>query len=129
VRVWKSTVAGIIDLIAGIKGITGSIFLLALGHGLDLGTFDRWGGPFPGLLRGGFFHALAIPILLFGIVAIIGGIFALQRRSWGWALAGGIAAVFASPFLGVVAIIFTALSQNEFAAGGGISTPSDRRPA
>jgi len=54
------------------------------------------------------------------MLALVGGIFALQRRRWGWALAGSIAAVFASiPILrflpvGIVAIIFTAIAKDEF---------------
>ena len=60
-------------------------------------------------------------ILLYTIVttalALIGGIYALKRRKWGLALAGSIAAIFASmplPFLGIAATIFIVLSRKEF---------------
>ena len=49
------------------------------------------------------------------ILAIVGGIYALQRKIWGLALAGSIAAFFTPSWvLGVAAIVFTALSKNEF---------------
>jgi len=45
----------------------------------------------------------------------VGGIYALQRKIWGLALAGSIAAFFSPSWvLGVAAIVFTALSKNEF---------------
>jgi hypothetical protein len=49
-----------------------------------------------------------------GILAIVGGIYALQRKIWGLALAGSIAAFFPSWILGIAAIVLTALSKNEF---------------
>ena len=60
------------------------------------------------------FLALAVPLLLVSLLAIIGGIYALQRKKWGLALAGSIAAFFPSPPLGIAAIVFTAISQDDF---------------
>ena len=57
---------------------------------------------------------LAILALFLGILAIIGGAFALQRKNWGWALVGSICALSPSFLLGLVAIILTAVSRNEF---------------
>jgi len=48
------------------------------------------------------------------VIPIIGGVFALQRRKWGWALAGSIIAIFANLILGVLATIFVSLSKDEF---------------
>ncbi len=31
---------------------------------------------------------ILVPVLFFAVIAVIGGIFSLQRRYWGWALAG-----------------------------------------
>ena len=56
----------------------------------------------------------AIFLLIVGILPIIGGIYALQRRKWGLALAGSIAAIFGSSLMGILATIFTALSKDEF---------------
>jgi hypothetical protein len=48
------------------------------------------------------------------LLAIAGGIFAIQRKRWGWALAGSIAAAINPLPLGIVAIVLVILSKNEF---------------
>jgi hypothetical protein len=60
------------------------------------------------------FTALALPFAIVGILAIVGGIYALRRKIWGLALAGSIAAFFPSWLLGIAAIVLTALSKKEF---------------
>lgn len=92
---WQPTVAGILSICAGAIGV---IF---------------------GLITGGFlFHLFFFlyPTIMLGIVAIIGGIFAIKREAWGLGLAGSICAVFVpvAGLLGIVAIILMALSKNEF---------------
>ena len=57
---------------------------------------------------------IAIPLAVFGILALIGGIYALQRKSWGMALTGSIAAVLPFSFLGIASLVLTALSKDEF---------------
>ena len=57
---------------------------------------------------------MAVPLILSGILIIIGGIFAVQRRQWGWALAGSIASACVSHVLGIVSIILIAISKREF---------------
>ena len=54
--------------------------------------------------------------LVVGIIAIVGGIFALRRRIWGLALAGAICATLSlfTFYLGILAIIFTAMARKEF---------------
>ena len=52
------------------------------------------------------------------MVAVIVGTFALRRRTWGLALAGAICALFPPhvALLGILAIIFVALSKDEFSS-------------
>ena len=57
---------------------------------------------------------IAIPFLAIGVLAVVGGVFALQRRNWGWVLTGSIASTLVSHIFGIVAITLTALSKNEF---------------
>ena len=64
----------------------------------------------PGIVLG-----TAIPSLLIAVLALVGGIFAVQRKRWGWALAGSIAAIFSFILLGIPAVILIAISKNEFA--------------
>ena len=105
-KTWKPTVAGILSIISGVVAI-----LLGLG---SLVGGSVWGG----LLthwRIGLFGLFALAV---GIVAVIGGTFALRRRTWGLALAGAICALFPPhvAILGILAIIFVALSKDEFSS-------------
>jgi hypothetical protein len=59
-------------------------------------------------LLSGFF------IFFLGALSIAGGIVALKRKSWGWALAGAIASTIIFLPCGIVALIFIAKSQQEF---------------
>ncbi len=56
----------------------------------------------------------AIILLIVGILPLIGGIYALQRKKWGLALAGSIAAIFGITPLGIAATVLIALSKDEF---------------
>lgn len=100
-------VAGILDIIAGSFGlILAFIFVL-------LGGVMRFIPQVPPYLFP-IFTALSLPFAIVGILAIVGGIYALKRKIWGLALAGSIAAFFPSWILGLTAIVLTALSKNEF---------------
>ena len=50
---------------------------------------------------------------LLGIVAIVGGVFAIKRRLWGFALAGAICSL-VTLLLGIPAVILIVLSKAEF---------------
>jgi hypothetical protein len=58
--------------------------------------------------------AIAIPFCVCGIIAVIGGIFAIQRKCWGMALAGSIAAFFPAWIFGLGSVVFIAISRDEF---------------
>ena len=55
-----------------------------------------------------------VPLIAIVVLAIIGGIFCLQRKRWGWALAGSILSILPFSILGLVAVILVALSKDEF---------------
>jgi len=109
-RTWKPTTAGILSIVAGFFGVIGGILLAVLGAvgGGILGTLGL-----PGL--GGMAAAAAAVPLIFGIIAIVGGVYALKRKIWGLALAGSICALICVWFLGIPAIIFAAMGKKEFA--------------
>lgn len=109
-KTWKPTAAGALSIIGG-------AFLLAwgLGHVIRAesvaGTLTRW--------------QFGIVGVILGLIAIAGGIFAIRRRVWGLALAGAICALFPfhpygsliwTPVFGILAIVFVALSKNEFSS-------------
>jgi hypothetical protein len=107
-KTWMPTTAGILDIISGGFGLICSFMFIFMGGVM------RFVPDVPAYLWP-LFMAMAGPFAIIGILAIIGGIYALQRKIWGLALAGSIAAFFLpSWLLGVAAIIFTALSKNEF---------------
>jgi hypothetical protein len=107
-RTGKPVAAGILNIIAGAGCVVG-----ALGWGVAGGICGALGG-FPFFIPGFLFGLLAIPAILLGILSIIGGVYALQRRRWGCALAGSIGAILSSHILGLISIILIALSRNEF---------------
>ncbi|MCX6002749.1 MAG: hypothetical protein NTY79_09535 [Chloroflexi bacterium] len=57
---------------------------------------------------------ILLPVLLLGILAVIGGILCLGRRHYAWAMAGAIAAVLCVPVLGIISIIFTNSARADF---------------
>ena len=100
-KTWMPTVAGILDIAAG--GLSLSVLsLFAIGPmiimPLNEGTFSlNWS-----------LFLMIIPGLAIEALAIVGGIFAIQRRKWRWALAGSIVAAVIPPIVCIV------LSKNEF---------------
>lgn len=119
----KPTVAGVLSIVAGVLSIMGALgVLVGILFFLPIATAAAESGPVPELgrwLSPGVWEALlviaVVYFLIVGILPIIGGIYAVQRRKWGLALTGTIAAIFGSTILGILALIFTILSRDEFA--------------
>jgi hypothetical protein len=113
---WMPKVAGILDIVAGSFGLFFSLMMAlwfaAFSIFLPMGTAEFH--DFPMAIMAIFMIPWALLIFTAGILAIVGGIYTLRRKKWGLALAASIAAFFGSAPLGVAAIIFTALSKNEF---------------
>ena len=89
-RTWKPTFAGVLDIILGCLSLIEVIGLFLAGIACDLihGIFG--GGPYFHCL--GSVSVIAVPLFVFGILAIRGGIYALTRKRWRFALVGSIAA-------------------------------------
>ncbi len=101
-QTWKPTVAGILAIIGGCIEVVFGIVVATVG---SLGWFFGMG----------WLSAFGAPSIILGIIAIIGGIYALKRRAWGLALAGSICALFGPwAILGILAIIFVILGKDEF---------------
>jgi hypothetical protein len=114
-------VAGILAIVSGASRIIGSI-VAVLGIMFFIPVAMTQGpGPVPDmpnwmipgvlstvLIIGGAF------ILVVGILSLVGGIYAIQRKKWGLALTGSIAAIFGSSVMGILATVFTAMSKDEF---------------
>jgi len=108
-RTWKPTTAGILSIISGIIAVIVGIVVVTLGT-ITGGLLGPIGLP---VLSGIVAALVAIPIVL-GIVAIVGGFYALRRRIWGLALAGSICSLICVWFLGIPAIIFAIMGKGEF---------------
>lgn len=96
-QTWKPTVAGIMNIVS-------AVFVISQSFGAALGWY---------LIEG---RILFFVIIIVGIIALVGGIYALRRKIWGLALAGSICATISlfTWYLGILAIIFTVLSKKEF---------------
>ncbi len=107
-------IAGVLSIIAGSMEIIGfGVFLIGSAvSGWDSVDVFGW---IPGVTIGfGIGLTVELASLAVGGLAVAGGIAAVQRKQWGWALAGAIAAVLSTFVLGVAALVLTALSRKEF---------------
>ncbi len=113
---WMPRTAGILDLVAGVPAL-----ILGIEFAAGIEVLGRSIGAIIG-----------IPLNIFAIIAIVGGVFALRKRVWGLALAGSISALFCAwislyvwffiyawmlgiPWiLGILAIVFTIMGKRHF---------------
>ena len=115
------TAGGILSIVGGALEVTfGAIVTVLTIRGVIPCAFQLpwWPGqPFEMHIMLSFIM-LGAPLLVLGIIAIVGGIYALRRSVWGLALAGAICAFLALPGLGwilaILAIIFVSLGKREF---------------
>jgi hypothetical protein len=115
---WKATTGGVLAIVAGAINL-----LVALGISLfvPVAATPRLALASVGVLAGVF--------LVTGIVALVGGILALQRRSWGVSLAGAICAMMPpATLLGILSTVFVALARDEFSADSGTGSVSVTEP-
>jgi hypothetical protein len=117
------TAGGILSIIGGAFEVIGGVIMVVLPMGIRIllrlallplhpgGWLERIIPviPFWSIIVG-------VPLIVLGIIAIVGGISALRRENFGLSLAGAICAL-PTKILGVLAIIFVSLSKKEFEAG------------
>ena len=116
---WMPTAGGILNIVSGALGIIGSLVMLLVAVVIRAGTTQYYlDGRYYGGMEGFwmvFFIIIAIVIALFSIVALISGMFALQRKTWGLALAGSICSILeGGNVLGIISTVFIAMSRREF---------------
>jgi hypothetical protein len=116
------TAGGVLTIIGGAFEVIGGVIVTLLTVGVRiLGKLapipwhpgDWWGPILP--IIPFWLVIVGVPILVLGIVAIIGGVSALRRGSFGLSLAGAICSLPSLP-LGILAVIFVAVSKREFEA-------------
>lgn len=99
-----STAAGIIDIAAGGFSLVSLLFVAAF---LFVMAEGDEGMPF-------FLMLIPLAMVVPSVLAIVGGIFALRRRSWVMALIGSIALVVTSSLPGIAALVLTVMARDEF---------------
>ena len=108
----RPVTAGILNIITGVIGLTVAFTAFFAFVAMTV-TLDIYIPVFPEFISG-VVLAFAIISLLLSMLIMISGIFATQRKYWGLALAGSIAAVLGLFFLGIPALILVSLSRDEF---------------
>ena len=134
----KSTVGGILSIVAGALGLVGGLILLlvtlfmssAFNDPAIFGDFSTTDGQFLTIFSI-IYGVAGVFCLIVGVLGIVGGIFSLQRKHWGWALAGAIAGCLSFLPLGVGAVVLVAMARSEFTrnASGASAQPPANNPA
>ena len=113
---------GVLGIVAGAFEINGGGTMLAsAGLGIEFRLWDF--ALYPGIwlehampADSPWFTIMGVILVVLGIIAILGGIWALRRRSFGLALAGAVC-VLPLGILGILAIVCIALARREFEVG------------
>ena len=126
----NAKVAGILNIVCGVMGVLGALGIVfvilvvrtVLNRAFPFSDTSLQPGTVADLVTV-IYIASGIFLALLSALAITGGVYALQRKYWGLALAGAIAGIFIFFPCGVVAIIFTVMAKPEFTAGKLPSAP------
>ena len=118
----NAKVGGILSIVSGVFGILGGCFYILMIFFINfMMTSVPPQQPMEPELPVDFFQFMAILyggigliLALIGVLAIVGGAFALKRKNWGLALAGAIAGTVVFFPCGIPAIIFASLGKDEF---------------
>lgn len=114
----KPTIAGVLDIIAGVMALIGACVLFLIGV-VGTGAITTAGAHDPTAARFAYlpialFGPLALLCLVIGVLAVVGGIAAVRQRRFWLALVGGIAALFAFFPIGIPAVVLTVMAEREF---------------
>jgi hypothetical protein len=118
-----ATVGGVLSIVSGAFGILSGLAMIVFAlifswlvsftdsytYNSGVMTAEELGN-----IMGVIYGVIGGFVLIIGIMALIGGIFAVRRKVWGLALAGAIASVMTFFPVGVVAVVFTSMAKPEF---------------
>jgi energy-converting hydrogenase Eha subunit A len=107
-RGWYLSAGGGCSIWAGISLILSGVALVVSGE---------YPSGFSYMVSQVFPTYMGVPLIVLGIIAIVGGVSAIRRGSFGLSLAGAICGL-PSPFwiLAILAVIFVAMGKREFGA-------------
>ncbi len=118
----KATVGGILTIVAsGIGILIGLYYLL---YAIFFSAIFESLGSEPEYAASSADAVLVIMWIIFGgiflfyaglgALGIIGGICAIKKKSWGWALAGAISSSILFYFVGIAAVVLVSMAAEEF---------------
>jgi hypothetical protein len=121
-RIGFLSAGGVLSVVAGAFEINGGGTMLAsAGFGIQFRLWDF--ALYPGIwlehiipVDSPWFIIMGVILVVLGVIAVLGGIWALRRRSFGLALAGAVC-VLPLGILGILAIVCIALARREFEVG------------
>ena len=111
----KPVVAGAFSIVSGVLSLGGFITFLVAGIAVSANFVNIYIGDSVAGVASSVLILFALLSLAIGILAIVGGVYSLQRNKWGLAFAGSICALVPSFVLGLVAIILVVTSRDEYA--------------
>ena len=104
----------VMPLIGGIMIIIGALIELAAGAWMVIGGASVSFVPLVGDMASGILVACGAIMAIVGLVALLGGIFAIQRKHFGIAVVGGIFALPGWFIPALIGLILVAVSKDEF---------------
>jgi len=112
----KPIVGGILVIIAGLLAIGNGALYIVLSES-DLGDIPGYDMSMQDIEE--ILNTCGAVMIVFGLIAIVGGVFGVTRKHFGLALVGSIFALISIGFvlgsvLGLVGLILIALSRSEF---------------
>ena len=116
-RQWMPPVGGALNIMSGVSGL-----IIGLPAGIFAIVFQTTHPVFKIENQDAMPLIIAIcwvscaVTLIPGIISIVGGVFAIKRKSWGWALAGSICSLPSVP--GIFALVFIIMGRKEFSRQG-----------
>jgi hypothetical protein len=116
----NSKIGGVLSIVSGAFGILWLLFFIGIGVVMLL--IPRFDASFRSAdtpealfaVMAAFYMVIGLFYAIVGALAIVGGVFALKKRHWAWALAGSIAGTVVFMPCGIPAIIFIAMGKPEF---------------
>ena len=109
------TAGGVLNIVSGVFGIIGGLFMLLFGAFIQQAMDDYYMEPGYYELPVAFWWFLGFLILILSVAALVGGILAVQRKSWGLSLCGSIASILmGGNIFGILSTVFIALSRKDF---------------
>jgi hypothetical protein len=111
---WMSTTAGVLNIVSAAIKLMLVLALAIAAMVVDDAVVFTGAIYWTPVSVTGILWSIAVPLAIAGVLSLVGGIFALQRKQWGWALAGSIAALLPFGLLGMISVILTALSKDAF---------------